>query len=148
MVTKENRENRGQTPFSSEPRKWGLTPRASRVGFTLIELLVVMAVVALLLTLALPRYFQSIDVSKETILIENLRVTRDAIDKFYADKGRYPESLEELVDKKYLRAMPYDPIAEASDRWLIMAPESQGGVYDIRSGAPGSARNGKPFSEL
>lgn len=119
-------------------------------GFTLIELLVVMAVVALLLTLALPRYFQSIDVSKETVLVENLRVTRDAIDKFYSDTGRYPDSLEELVEKKYLRTLPYDPIAEASDRWLIIAPpnEAVGNVYDLKSGAEGIARNGKPFGEL
>ena len=126
-------------------RKRGLTP-----GFTLIELLVVMAVVALLLTLALPRYFQSIDVSKETVLVENLRVARDSIDKFYSDTGRYPESLEELVEKKYLRSLPYDPVAESSERWVIAAPPSdlKGSVYDLRSGAPGTARNGKPFGEL
>jgi general secretion pathway protein G len=119
-------------------------------GFTLIELLVVMAVVALLLTLALPRYFQSIDVSKETILIENLRVTRDAIDKFYADTGRYPDSLEELVDRKYLRTMPFDPVAEAANRWAIVSPpgDAKGNVYDLKSGAEGNARSGKPFSEL
>ena len=94
-------------------------------AFTLIELLVVMAVVALLLTLALPRYFQSIEVSKETVLVENLRVARDAIDKFYSDTGRYPDSLEELVEKKYLRGVPYDPIAESSERWVIAAPTSR-----------------------
>ena len=124
--------------------------RGARCGFTLIELLVVMAVVALLLTLALPRYFQSIEVSKETILVENLRITRDAIDKFYADVGRYPDSLEELVEKKYLRSMPYDPVAESSERWIIAAPPNdlKGSVYDLRSGAPGAARSGKPFGEL
>ena len=110
----------------------------------------VMALVALLLTLALPRYFQSIDVSKETVLVENLRVTRDAIDKFYGDTGRYPESLEELVEKKYLRSIPYDPLLESSERWAITAPpaEAKGGVYDLHSAAPGTARNGKPFGEL
>ena len=124
--------------------------RVFRRGFTLIELLVVMAVVALLLTIALPRYFQSIDVSKETVLVENLRVTRDAIDKFYSDTGRYPESLEELVEKKYLRSVPYDPIVESSERWVIAAPpgDLKGNVYDLRSGAPGAARSGKPFGEL
>jgi len=128
----------------SARRRW------SGRGFTLIELLVVMAVVALLLTLALPRYFQSIEVSKETILAENLRVTRDALDKFYSDTGRYPESLEELVEKKYLRSLPYDPIVESSEQWSITPPpnELKGNVYDLRSGAPGSARNGKPFAEL
>ena len=109
-----------------------------------------MAVVALLLTLSLPRYFQSIEVSKETILVENLRVARDAIDKFYGDTGRYPESLEELVEKKYLRTIPYDPIAEASDRWTVTSPpgDAKGSVYDLHSGAPGMARSGKAFSEL
>jgi len=121
-----------------------------RGGFTLIELLVVMAMVALLLTLALPRYFQSIDISKETILIENLRVARDAIDKFYGDTGRYPDSLEELVEKKYLRTLPYDPIVEAPDHWTLTPPpgDAKGSVYDLRSSAPGAARSGKPFGEL
>ena len=137
-------------PFRSYPHR-GLSPVwITSAGFTLIELLVVMAMVALLLTLALPRYFQSIDVSKETILVENLRVARDAIDKFYGDTGRYPDSLEELVEKKYLRTLPYDPVVEASDRWTLTPPpaEAKGSVYDLRSSAPGTARNGKPFGEL
>lgn len=126
------------------------TARKPALGFTLIELLVVLALVATLLTLALPRYFESIDASRETILIENLRVTRDAIDKFYGDQGRYPESLEELVEKKYLRSLPYDPVLEAADRWTITPPpaETKGNVYDLRSTAPGTTRHGKPFGEL
>ena len=125
--------------------------RAARCGgFTLIELLVVLAIVALLLTLALPRYFQSIDVAKETILIQNLRTTRDAIDKFYSDTGRYPESLAELVEKKYVREMPYDPVVESDAKWTIVPPpgEAKGGVYDLKSPAEGLARNGKPFADL
>ena len=119
-------------------------------GFTLIELLVVLSIVALLLTLALPRYFQSIDVAKETVLLQNLRTTRDAIDKFYSDIGRYPESLEELVEKKYLREMPYDPIVESDTKWTLVSPpgEVKGAVYDLRSTAQGVARNGKPLAEL
>lgn len=121
-----------------------------RHGFTLIELLVVLAIVALLLTLAVPRYFQSIDSSKETILAENLRITRESIDKFYGDTGRYPESLDELVEKKYLRALPIDPITESATTWVIVPPDDsdKGGVYSIRSGAPGNTKNGKPFAEL
>jgi len=125
--------------------------RAERSGgFTLIELLVVLALVATLLTLSLPRYFQSIDVAKETILIENLRVTRDALGKFYSDLGRYPESLDELVERKYLRSIPHDPILESSDRWTITAPpnDAKGSVFDIHSTAPGTARNGKLFADL
>ena len=121
-----------------------------RRGFTLIELLVVLAIVALLLSLATPRYFQSIDTAKETVLIENLRITRDTIDKFYADTGRYPESLDELVEKKYLRARPFDPVTESTSSWLIEAPEEgdKGGVFNLRSGAAGATRNGKPHAEL
>lgn len=121
-----------------------------RAGFTLIELLVVLAIVALLLTLAVPRYFQSIDASKETILAENLRTVRETIDKFYGDTGRYPESLEELVEKKYLRQLPQDPLTESTSTWVIIAPEEmdKGNVYDLKSGATGETRDGKPFSEL
>jgi general secretion pathway protein G len=73
-------------------------------GFTLIELLVVLGIVALMLTLAVPRYFPSVDKSKETILADNLRNVRQVIDQYYGDTGRYPDSLEQLVEKKYLRA--------------------------------------------
>lgn len=124
--------------------------RTTRGGFTLIELLVVLAIVALLLTLAVPRYFQSIDASKETILVENLRTVRETIDKFYGDTGHYPESLEELVERKYLRQLPLDPITESTDTWVIIAPEEmdKGNVYDLKSGATGETRAGKPYSEL
>lgn len=121
-----------------------------RNGFTLIELLVVLGIIALLASLAVPRYFQSIDTAKETILADNLQITRGTIDKFYGDTGRYPESLDELVEKKYLRALPFDPITENTTTWLIEAPDNgaKGSVYNIRSSAPGLDRNGKPFSEL
>jgi general secretion pathway protein G len=96
-------------------------PRRER-GFTLIELLVVLAIVAVLLTLAAPRYFGQLENSKETVLRENLRTTREVIDKFYADTGRYPESLNELVDKRYLRSRPFDPIIESDASWVIVPP--------------------------
>jgi len=113
-------------------------------------MIVVLAIIALLLTLAVPRYFQTIDASKETILSENLHATRDAIDKFYGDTGRYPDSLDELVDQRYLRAMPFDPITESSTTWVIVPPDDQfkGNVYDIKSGAQGSNRDGKAFGSL
>ncbi|CAH0288818.1 Type II secretion system protein G [Massilia sp. Bi118] len=118
-------------------------------GFTLIELLIVLGIVALLLTLAVPRFFPSVDKTKETILAENLRTTRAVIDQFYADTGRYPESLEQLVEKKYLPHLPADPIAESDDNWVIVPPEdpSRGSVYDLHSSAEGKGRNGKPYSE-
>jgi general secretion pathway protein G len=86
-----------------------------RRGFTLIELLVVLSIIALLLTLAVPRYFHSIDTSKEAVLSENLHIVRETIDKFYGDKGRYPESLEELVSERYLRALPHDPVTGSDE---------------------------------
>lgn len=119
-------------------------------GFTLIELLVVLAIVSLLLTLAAPRYFQSLDTSKEAILAENLRTVRETIDKFYGDQGRYPESLEELVERQYLRSLPYDPMTESTTTWTLLPPKSQalGKVYDLKSSAEGQTRDGRPFKEL
>ena len=120
-----------------------------RGGFTLIELLVVLAIVSTLLLLVVPRYFHQIDAARETVLRDNLRSVREVIDKFHADLGRYPESLEELVDKKYLRALPVDPITESVTTWqLVPVPDGHlGVVYDIRSGAPGSARDGKKYAD-
>ncbi|TFW28402.1 type II secretion system protein [Massilia horti] len=120
-----------------------------RHAFTLIELLVVLAIVALLLTLAVPRYFPSVDSAKETILADNLRNTRAVIDQYYSDTGRYPDSLDELVEKKYLRNLPVDPVADSATSWVIIPPEdgSKGAVYNIRSGAPGNGRNGVPYQD-
>jgi general secretion pathway protein G len=118
-------------------------------GFTLIELLVVLGIVALLLTLAAPRFFPKVDSTKETILAENLRNTRAVIDQFHEDTGRYPESLQQLVEKKYLPALPFDPIADSDSAWLAVPPEDgdKGGIANIRSGAPGTGRNGTPYAE-
>ena len=120
-----------------------------RPGFTLIELLVVLAVVATLLTLAVPRYFGSIDKSKEAVLRENLNQMRDAISRYYADKGKYPESLDTLAADKYLRSVPLDPITESRTTWLMLRPEDpqKGGVYDVRSGAAGKAIDGSEFAQ-
>ncbi len=121
-----------------------------RRGFTLIELLVVLAVIATLLTLAVPRYFASVDRSREAVLRENLNAMRDAIDKVHADTGNYPPTLQDLVTKRYLRNLPVDPVTESELTWLALPPPgaTSGGVYDVRSGAEGSAQNGKKFSEL
>lgn len=118
-------------------------------GFTLIELLVVLGIVALMLTLAVPRLFPAIDATKDAILLENLRATRVTIDQFYEDTGRYPESLEQLVEKKYLKAIPIDPITESSGTWIIVPPEdaSKGLVAGIKSGASGNDRHGKSYQE-
>lgn len=124
---------------------------ALRRGFTLIELLVVMAVVALLLSLAAPRYFQHVERSREAVLKENLAVMRDAIDQFHADTGRWPDSLTQLVDRRYLRAVPVDPITESAQTWVAVAAAEaggeEGGLRDVRSGAEGVAADGVPFGD-
>ena len=119
-----------------------------RHGFTLIELLAVLAIIAVLLTIAAPRYFGSVDKAKEAVLKENLFQMRDAIGKYYGDKGKYPESIEALATDKYLRQVPHDPITESATTWIIVPPEDRqkGGVYDVKSGAPGKAADGTEYS--
>ncbi len=118
-------------------------------GFTLIELLVVMSIVALLATIAVPRYFGGLERSKETALRQTLAVTRDALDKYYGDNEKFPDTLDALVSKRYLRSLPVDPITESSSTWTTVAPEdpTKGGIRDIHSGAEGVGRDGKPFRE-
>lgn len=121
----------------------------ARQGFTLIELVVVLAIVALLLALATPRYFHSIDKSKETVLRANLALTRDSLDKFYGDNGKYPDQLATLVEKKYLRTLPMDPLTESTTTWIIVPPDNpdKGAVFDIHSGAEGNGSDGTPYRE-
>lgn len=115
-------------------------------GFTLIELMVVMAIVATLLTIVTPSYFAHLERSREAALRETLAVTRDAIDKFHGDHDRYPGSLQELVDKRYLRKLPVDPITDSSDSWTLQTPpasnvEGGGGVWDLHSGAKAEGKD-------
>jgi len=120
------------------------------LGFTLMEMLVVLAVVALLLTLALPKYFSGLDRARESVLVENLATTRTAIDNFYADQGRYPDSLEELVARRYLKALPMAPITKSNRSWVFTPPEppTKGAVQDLHSGARGQSSGGKVFSSF
>ena len=118
-------------------------------GFTLIELLVVLAVIATLLTLAVPRYFGSIDKSKEAVLKENLFQMRDAISRYHADKGKYPETLDALASDKYLRKVPVDPMTETAATWVVVPPADpqKTGVYDVRSGAQGKGIDGTEYAQ-
>jgi general secretion pathway protein G len=120
-----------------------------RRGFTLIELLVALAIVALLLSIVVPRYLGSLGRAEESVLKENLHALRDAIDKHQADTGRYPASLDELVAKKYLRSIPTDPVTQSAATWLVVAPADPqlGAVYDVKSGAKGAGRDGKPYEQ-
>jgi general secretion pathway protein G len=120
-------------------------------GFTLIELLVVMVIVAMLVSIAAPRYFGHIDRAKEASLKTSLNVMRDAIDKFHGDQGRYPDNLDELVTKHYMRKVPPDPITESALTWKIEAPPGRDGLttgaYDVHSGAQGHGADGSPYAE-
>lgn len=118
-------------------------------GFTLIELMVVLAIIATLLSLIAPRYFHSIDKSKEAALRSDLNGMRDAIDKYYGDLGKYPLSLDDLVARKYLRSIPPDPVTGSNQTWITVPPDdpSKGGVYDVKSGAEGKAQDGTLYSE-
>jgi general secretion pathway protein G len=111
-------------------------------GFTLVELMVVLTVIALLLSVVVPDYVGRVKRAEEAVLKENLVVMRDALDKHYADAGKYPRSLEELVAKRYLRAIPADPITQSPSTWVAVPPNDpqKGGVYDVRSAAKGYER--------
>jgi len=119
-------------------------------GFTLIELLVVMVIIASLLAIAVPRYFRSLDHSKEVILLQDLAIMRDALDQYYEDRGRYPDTLVQLADDRYIRRIPVDPITKSSETWVTMSRDGGdvAGVYDVHSGADGVSSSGTPFSEL
>ena len=120
-------------------------------AFTLIELIIVLAILALLVTIAVPRYFVHIERAKEATLKQDLAVMRDAIDKFHGDKGRYPDSLDELVALRYIRSVPVDPITESVSTWKMVPPtdsEAKGAMYDVKSGAEGKSQDGRPFADL
>ncbi|MBV8034561.1 type II secretion system protein [Roseateles sp.] len=120
-------------------------------GFTLIELIVVMAIVALLASIAAPRYFASLNKSKETALLQSLTTMRDAIDQYAADKGRYPESLRELAAARYIRDIPEDPLTASRETWVELPPpaemQASGRVWDVRSGAAGRSADGRLYAD-
>ncbi len=119
-----------------------------RRGFTLIELLVVMAIIATLLTIAVPRYARSLQRSREAVLKQDLTTLRESIDKFYGDTGKYPETLAVLVETHDLRSIPVDPIAKTADKWTVVNADDpeDNGVKDVRSGADGNGENGVPYA--
>jgi general secretion pathway protein G len=122
-----------------------------KLGFTLIELIVVMAIVALLASVAAPRYFSSLDKARANSLRSSLQVMRGAIDHFVADKARYPESLQELVDAHYLRQIPEDTLTGSRNSWVALAPppdtETPGAVFDVRSGMAGRSPDGSLYAD-
>jgi general secretion pathway protein G len=120
----------------------------SASGFTLVELLLVLFLVALLASLVMPVATRSVDQAKESALKEDLHVLRKAIDDYYANTGRYPQSLTQLVEKRYIRRLPADPLTGSVTSWVEKRSEDKGGgVVDVHSGAEGNAADGKPYRE-
>jgi general secretion pathway protein G len=125
-------------------KKWGAT------GYTLLEVMTVVAIVGILATLAVPTYKRSVIRAKESSLRQSLFVFRDVIDQYYADHGQYPDSLDDLAEKNYIREVPLDPFTKSRDTWVIIPPESSdesGAVYDVHSGSNKVSLHGTPYNE-
>lgn len=126
----------------------------SRSGFTLIELMIVMSLIVILASIALAVYTNSVTRAKESVLKEDLFRMRDAIDQYYADKGKYPSTLDELVSDKYIRAIPVDPFTQSAETWQTVPsepdpnnPTADPGVYDVKSGSDQKALDGTNYSD-
>lgn len=123
-------------------------------GFTLIELLIVMTILSILASIAVPSYLRHTVKARESVLMEDLYQMRRSIDAYFADHGKYPESLQELVDKKYLRGIPRDPFTQSADTWKTEPPKAsdegevaEGGVFDVFSGSTQVGLNGIPYNK-
>lgn len=130
-----------------------LVSRESK-GFTLIELLIVIALITILATMGVVQYRNSIQSSKEAVLHTDLFRMRDAIDQYYADKAKYPASLDALVSDGYMRAIPEDPMTKSADTWQTVPaepepsnPSAEPGIYNVKSGAPGTGLDGTSYSD-
>jgi len=123
-------------------------------GFSLIELLIVMTIIGILATAAVPQLFDATQRAEEAVLRRDLFIMRDAIDQFYADRGEYPQRLNDLSTNAYVREIPEDPITKSRDTWVVKLVDwelldegERPGIWDVRSGAPGAGLNGIEYSE-
>jgi len=124
-------------------------------GFTLVELLIVISLISILAAMGLVQYRNSVMSSKEAVLSTDLFRMRDAIDQYYADKSKYPSSLDSLVSDGYLRKIPEDPITKSADTWTTVPaepdpnnPSAEPGVYDVKSGAQGTSLDGRSYADF
>ena len=119
----------------------------SESGFTLVELMIVVSIIGILATVAVPSYRQSVVKAREAVLRQDLFTMRDLLDQYRADKGKYPATLKDLVTATYLRAVPVDPITQSATTWQEIVDETEGGVFDVHSGADRLASNGTPYNQ-
>ncbi len=132
-------------------RDSGLAAQRAAAGFTLLELMIVVTIIGILATISQPMYRNAVTKAREAALQENLFVMRDAIDKYYADNEKYPESLEDLVNKKYIRRVPKDPIPGSSATWVVVQETDDkgqpGGISDVKSSSEAVGTDGRKYSE-
>jgi general secretion pathway protein G len=135
-------------------RPWAVSRGPAQSGFTLIEVLIVVTLVIILASVGMATYTNSTQRAREAVLREDLFRMRDAIDQFYADKNRYPASLQDLVSEKYLRDIPKDPMTDSADTWQVENaepdpnnPTAEPGVYDVKSGSDGTAMDGTKYAD-
>lgn len=151
-----------ESEFRNRPAPSPAAARTREHGFTLLELIVVVAMIGILASMVMPALRPAPTRAKEAVLKTNLLAIRQALDNFYADKGHYPPTLEELADEGYLRQVPVDPFTKSADTWewiyeevdedfapaeTDLSEDGAPGIFDIRSGAPGKGRDGTPYNE-